>query len=487
MYFTSNKRQHLVFLLSLVAGFLAFYFRWKALGQTEYVNGWDGYFYLIQLRAWIETGAMHSPDASLIYPFMGSLYLFIEDYVLAYKMTAAILSSAFVLLIFAVARRWGASFYLAGLLASISLFSPQLTYFAAQYPKNLLGMTLLLGFFWSVGHQWKILPLLFLLLNYFGHRLSFGLALIFIIVYFLSQRFTWRQLAWASFVLLCIVSLGLLLPGLLHWTDFERLEGLLSKMPHFSPYSFVQEFGKERLTMLWGMEIGMSCVVFFGALFFLFQKKKDARFLGLLAICTFLVFPFFKWSLTSFSYRFFLVFVLLAPCLSIFYFPQGKRWNKVYGMLILILVGMSGYSYQAYQPQLHDPHYKRYAGITKKAMEVLEKGQTELVIAHPALAEFFTFTTQIDAMPWLPEYEIADRKLWRIAAGVRAPLLAYYLTEEEKTSTFRLALRYYLIREATWQKMLATIKEEDLASYQELSGWKNPNRIRPSFLLRKKQ
>ena len=484
MRFISSK--YFSFLFVFVLGLLSFYFRYLAFSQTDYVNGWDGYFYLIQLRSWMETGTMHSPDASMIYPLMAAINLLVEDYLLTYKLTAAILTSIFGTLVFFLSKNWSGSVYLAILLASFSLFSPQLTYFAAQYPKNLLGMVFLLSFFLSLGSKWKILSLVFLVFNYFGHRLSFGMALLFALVYLLRQKLTFRQLLVVGLSIAVIVLLGFSLPGLLHWSDLGRLEGILSSELHFSPYSFIQEFGKNRLSWFWFLEIGLASVSFFTAVLFVLKKEKNINYFAIISLCAILLFPFLKWSLTSFSYRFFLVFVLISPLLFNFYFPKGKTWNKVYLILAIFFLGTSFYSYTSYNPSLHDPNYAKYEKITQGAIAALKSHKPELIIAHNSLAEYFTFTTKIDAMPWLPEYEIAPTALWRIAAGVRAPLIEYYLSEKEKTNTFRLALRYYLIREDTWQKMLATIKEEDLALYQELFNWRNPHRIRPNFLLRKK-
>ena len=484
MSFISNKYRLSLLLATLAI--LSFILRYRAFQQTDFINGWDGYFYLIQLRAWLETGTMHSPDVSLIYPLMASVNFFVEDYLSSYKISAAILTSFFVVIVFFLSHQWSKNIALSIYLASFALFSPQLTYFAAQYPKNLLGVVLFLAFLWSLSSKWTTVTIGLLLVNYFGHRLSFGMALIVLLLYLLVDRFSWRQLLQAALVIVVILLIGWNLPGVLHWTDRTRFEALLTQEMHFSPWSFVQEFGMHRLTYTWIFEIAVACLIFFTAFLFVFKKLKQADFIALLVLCSVLVFPFLQWSLTGFSYRFFLVFVLLSPLLINFYAVDEKLYNSIYLVLALMLVSASFFSIHSYNPSLHDPNYRKYAKITEKATAVLPK-QTELLIAHNALAEYFTYTTKIDAMPWLPEYELDSTALWRIAADVRAPLINHYLSEAEKTNTFRLALRYYLIREDTWQKMLATIKEEDLASYQELFTWRNPHRLRPNYLLRKKK
>jgi hypothetical protein len=44
--------------------------RFRALSVTPFANGWDSYFYLVQLKSWVEQGRMHSPEASLFYPYL---------------------------------------------------------------------------------------------------------------------------------------------------------------------------------------------------------------------------------------------------------------------------------------------------------------------------------------------------------------------------------------------------------------------------------
>jgi len=84
----------------LVLFCLSFLFRYLALQQTTYANGWDAYFYLIQIKSWIEEGTMHSSDSSLIYPLMRVIDWFSDGYVLSFKLTSAFLASTLVVLVY---------------------------------------------------------------------------------------------------------------------------------------------------------------------------------------------------------------------------------------------------------------------------------------------------------------------------------------------------------------------------------------------------
>lgn len=462
-----------------------------AFAQTPFANGWDAYFYLVQIRAWIEDGQMHSPEASLIYPFMRTILWFTGDYVWMYKIGAALLAGAFT-----AAAMWFTSrssliphppFLLLG---AWTVFSPHLTYFAAQYPKNLLGVVLLLFFIGSLQDAktarrvW--VPAMLLIVNYFGHRLTFGLAVAYLIFHLffafgknrLPQVFSPRSLTWLAGGLMVLVVAGQFFPGLFHLTDFGRLAGAGGFRVHFTPYLFVREFWPDgRLSVWWLTEI-LAAV---GAIGFAVVQSPKSN-VPYLLLCLLLLWPFGEWSLTGVSYRMFLVFVLLAPLA----FAQSRISNARFPTLVLLTAAC--FVWKSYDPQKHDPDYAFFQKIATAATGQLKNRGVELVIAHNALAEFFTFTTGTDAMPWLPEYPVAPEKLWRIAADVRPPELEFYGLAPADGLVFRLPGRYILLREDHWQQILAKARTDGDTDFIERAiSWQNPSRMRPAFLLRRKQ
>ena len=465
----------------------------KALLQTPYANGWDSYFYLVQVKALIEEGQMHSSDASLIYPLMLGLQFIFKDYVLSYKITTTLLSTTFTGLVFIFVWKKTNAQSWAFLAAAFTVFSPQLTFFAAQYPKNLLGLVLFLGFLMSLAQRKWIWIVILLILNYFGHRMTMGLCLVLGATYLFfnllqntQERFKWDHKSWLiGLSLLGLIALSFILPGLLNLADVERLEGLLGKQAHFSTYSFwqIMEEGN-RLSIFWKGELVLTNLLFFGMLPYLFFKSSST--LGKAIICSllFLVFPYFEWSQTGFSYRFFLVFILLIPLLISFLPNYYFKQNSIPLSLGLLFLGLSFLSYTSYDPSKHDANYKLYDRITEKALEKLPI-QPELVIAHNALAEYFTFTSGFDAMPWLPEYQIPEDRLWRIATDIRFSEFQALMPPEKEDQVYRLSVNYFLVQEDLWQKVLGKLKQEsDDALFQHLNTWRNPHKIRPAYLLK---
>jgi len=266
----SNSFTRIRYLPGIVLALLSVVIRFKALQQTTFGNGWDAYFYLIQLKSWIEEGSMHTADQSLIYPLLRLVNYWAGDYVLAYKMTAALLAGLATFAIFQVALRWSKSLSIALLIGSISLFSPHLTYFAAQYPKNLLGLVLLFFFLGSRKEKRTYESVVYLIIGFFCHRLTFGVAMIFGLAWLILEYFSLKKVAILLSLGLLFLVLSYLIPGLPNLTDFERFGGLLSSEFQFAPYSFIQTFGTEdRISELWLGEIIIATLIYFLSILFL--------------------------------------------------------------------------------------------------------------------------------------------------------------------------------------------------------------------------
>jgi hypothetical protein len=471
--------------------------RYAAFMQTAFATGWDSYFYLVQLKSIVETGQMHSPEGSLIYPFLRLLYGVTHDYVAALKWGAALLCGLWTGLLFYLPR----SRNMGLLLAAWAVFSPQLTYFAAQYPKNLLGIVLFAAFVLSIeraGKQRVILALILLIVNYFGHRMTFGLCLVYGL---LTLLFQWKKTSlpkWISpmHVLLATLCFGLLfiagrfIPGLASLTDFHRLDGTFSIVPQLAPWSFVSTFGLGKISGWWLFELGVTLLLLLvtglqSVKKMWGERRADAQELAMLTLCVLLLFPFLTWTFLGLSWRFFLVFVLLAPLLL-----REKLFQKVYWAFIPCLLAGAFFSWKSYSPALHDPNYSMFSRVTRNVEKHFDQGaKPELVIAHNALAEYFTFTTGVDAMPWLPEYPIDSMRLWRIATGVRYETLQYYAGPPWKESVFPLGGGYHLLPEFVWQKACSSVRnagDED-AFVAAANSWHNPHQMRPAWLLHRKK
>jgi hypothetical protein len=498
------------------------------------------------------------------------LYQLTGHYVLAYKLGAALFAGGFTAALMAAGYRVAGA-RAAILLGAWTLCSGHLTYFAAQYPKNLLGMSLLLLFVAVLAGtrpRW-IWAAALLILGYFGHRFTFGLSVVFGGLWLLfrygakpwAYLSSWKTGVAAGILLILLLLTAVLSPGLLHWSDGQRLSGHLSARPQWPPWSFYTSFGPERVAIWWRIEIILACLIWLWACLHVLQKawnairlpkpaQADRNAIVLLVLVTCLHFPFLDWSLTGLSYRAFLVFVLISPLLLLNLWPlQGSALTQLRRAVVkasppnplssgagvggeaffaakpnfmntllralmsiairlllqpppllqsppiasnlLSLATLATFSTLAtftYRPSLHDPNYALYRSVTRNSLVRLEnKARPDLVIAPNALAEFFTFHTGIDAMPWQPEYAIAPDRLWRIASGVREPAIRHYAPADSLGPIFTLPGRYLFLQERRWQSAIqAASMTGDTAFVHACRTWPNPSSVRPAFLLRRK-
>jgi len=295
----------------------------SALNRTEYANGWDGYYYLVQLQSLHNTGSMHSPEYSPVYLPLIVLHAITGNYIASYRISAVMIKALFVFSVFTLALSLFRSkpaahphtgFYTALFAATLTAMSPSMNYYCTQFPKNLLGFALMFFFIASVYNlRWtekrQILPslkrempervsfirmlripgiLLLFLAVFFTHRFTAVLSLCFLaLYYFRSIRVLFRQLLAGKkrepggdcsssrqnhrrkplLLLLLVVSfiallaLSHMLPLALSIYDLGRISSNFTSRPNIVPVSFVQSFGIFKLSTAWIVEIVLASVL----------------------------------------------------------------------------------------------------------------------------------------------------------------------------------------------------------------------------------
>jgi hypothetical protein len=208
--------------------------------------------------------------------------------------------------------------------------------------------------------------------------------------------------------------------------------------------------------------------------------KSDGLMIVLLAII--LWFPFYFWEISGAAYRLFHVGVLIVPLILLFLIRDFDFKKTVAIGVIVLLCALSFVSWKSYDPTKQDPPYALYTRVTKTLGGIVKDHQPELIIAHKSLAEFFTYSTGIDAMPWLPDYRIEESKLWRIAFLPYDQLYVHYT----KSTPTPLGGKYYYVSESQWQSYLAQLRKNESADLVDAHlTWQNPNEVRPEFLRKK--
>jgi len=292
----------------------------QALSRTEYANGWDGYYYLVQVQSLHNTGSMHSPEYSLVYLPLIALHAITGNYITSYKLNAVLIESIFVLSVFTLGFSLLKSksnvdtrtaFFAALIAGALSAMSPSLNYFFTQFPKNLLGFALLffaMASVYSTSRIWKgrepasanqdiarntrlsikglstriLGAILLFLATFFTHRFTAVLSLCFLVLYFApsaksllqylwtrkpgSASTSWSQIHKRKLLRLLILLMPFIalfalshrLPLALSIYDLEIITGNFSLRPIFVPVSFIQNFGAFRLSAAWIVEVFLA-------------------------------------------------------------------------------------------------------------------------------------------------------------------------------------------------------------------------------------
>ncbi|MFO7869490.1 MAG: hypothetical protein R6U95_09365 [Bacteroidales bacterium] len=456
----------------------AFILHFISLNQTGYANGWDSYFYLLQVKSLIQDGNLVSSRVSLIYPILSVFVYFCNDYILAWKIFTAILVSLSCIGIYKVITAMHIHSLIALITAAYIAISPHMFYFSAQYTKNILGFVFFLFFLVALYNKNTLFIIITILLNLFTHKLTGFLAIgiyASIIAYTYIYKHTNKKilLLWISIPLILICCI----PTLFDISDLTRQQDLISTTPQWYPILFFKDF-KNVITIAWKTEIIASYVLCIAVLSYNIVYKKNMYYYIIPILFIALNLPFLQWDIQGFSFRFFMFSLLLPPiCIGIILENIQVRKYMYSSIPIILFAGI--FTQHTYSPQLHDPNYEEFEHITENTTNTTAFKQAELIIAHKGLAEFIKFTTNKDAMSWIPEYHIHTDSLWRITAGISTFRLQSFLPD---TSLSVVGYNYHIMREKDWQKFLTDVQKNHTDFYDDYTTWLNPNNKRPAFM-----
>lgn len=168
--------------------------RYAMLYTSAFPIGVDGYFYPIQLRSLLDTGALYYPSSPLSIWLMAPL-AWLTDPITGAKLGAAIGGAAIVFPIYVLGRRIGSA-RSAGMVAAVLVASSaESFYLSAEFVKSGLGLTVAMAYLcalaWTLdahttsvanaertrAGRWS-LTLLALLATALAHKLAFAFALL---------------------------------------------------------------------------------------------------------------------------------------------------------------------------------------------------------------------------------------------------------------------------------------------------------------------
>jgi hypothetical protein len=480
MNWNFRNREQAIFLAAVVFFFVASsIIRYIALAQTPYANGWDGYYYVMQAHSWLTYGNLQSPDYSIIYPYFILLSKLIGDYELAYKVGAALISGGLLISSFSLVYALSGKIHAAILTISFLLFSPTITFFISQFPKNALAVIVLNLLIISIYKKNHLSGITLFALSLLTHRMIAGLSIIIILLAVINTI----NKKWIMGALVIIFTFSLL-PGILHISDFTRFYGQFNWTPQLSTFSFYKLF-ENGISFWWAIELILLSLMIIH-LTYAYIKTRDfksrnpiySKILPVISLIA--IFPFFTMAFGSMGYRFF----MLTPLIVSVYFVSKIQPNRTYSLIIaLLFVVSSAFSFTSYNPYLHDPPNKLYDLIINRLNENYNSNEYPLVIAHKSLAELIIYRTDFDALNWSPPKTANPDSVLRIIHNIEYYHFSKYLFKKEVGFVKKLTMHYYAVPESSWKKFLKLVKEkEDYKLMELIKSGNNPLEQRPQYL-----
>lgn len=463
----SLKRNELI--LWLIGAFaITFLFHFLPLLSSPFAPGWDSYFYLVQAKSFIQEGHMHSSRLSLFYSLLIGLSYITSDYVLSYKLLLAFGASSIpTLLCFFGIKNGTHRFWLVVIIVWCCL-SPHYHYFCTQFCKNTLGVSFMLGTLFSLFNKKWGYAALFTALSIFTHKLTGIISIVAFSVALITIIKSKKRVVLLTTLLLSGIGIPFLFPQILSFDDLLRQTDALQWTPSWQPYAFSIEFDS-RISTFWHIEIWSTAIMSLILPLVLFRMRTRKEALIYMVISLICLFPFLVWNKDGFAFR----LLILLPILVLSMLILIRDLKFITFVLALIFIGNSCLGYFKYEPEHYDPNFPEYAFVTRKVSKLLPIDFDGLIVTHRGLAEFITFHLKVDAMPWRADYDIPDKHYLRLAYIPKSRMINLPDSVVREVS-----MNYYLLPESAWQ---AILKDVGPSRFDDLTTWKNPQRIRPPF------
>jgi len=464
-----KKQYHLPIAYFLAVSVVVIY--WIAqVFRSPVADGFDGYYYVMQVNHLFREGAMHSSDFSLIYLPLILLGLVFPP-LLSYKITVVLIGVLFTLSGYRFVRKSG-SRAMALMAVFYILLSPSVLFFTLQFPKNLLGILVLLNFLSCLKGRKSRRAVLWFILLAFSHRLAFCMGLACLLFSLAVGRKILKYIIPSLFLLLIV----LLIPGLLNIFDFQRIIfNDLDLFGYWGPVEFYQ------LWDLWRQPSWIFDFLFIHLILILsllhFVKRKF-RIPELYYLILLLVVPLWAYSSGSLSYRLSLNGFLLLPLI---YFSFSDTGAEKKAMIPLLSISFLFAFFPRYDHSKFNPPIETYRDISSAINEELHGREVDLVIAHKGIKEQIILNTDLEASNWAPE-EYTD-STYRVFTGISDYLLLQYLDSRELSAIISLPRGYYLVSETLFQKLIERIGvNEGPDVLRRINTWQNPLRQKPDYL-----
>ena len=533
--FTKSGRTLLFFLVLLSFAFVAG-IRFFMLQKSPEPNGLDGYFYALQAKSLMETGHLENPGFQCGYYLCGICSVICRNPIAGVKIWSAFSSAGISLAIFLLIYSLTGKIILSILGFFLAAASPTITLMGINYINNQTGVLFLILYAASLSKVSKIfscksyalsskisfctITFCLLILSILSHKLTLVFSIFLTLVFLLPIFFRILKKYRALNFLVWTFGILILLAGGFFALKFFRLHSpRFANAFSFPTLPIFSRKSKGSSLALDAVEMSVYAPLLYLAAICVLIKKCPCR--HLLILVPALYFPF--WNLESdMGQRLWMTAVPLGIPLCLFFLhtifwgrdyrvkPDNDmvadngmksdndmkfdddmksdddmvsgRWGRL-GMsaLAFLLLIATIFTPHVYDPKT-DPPYAYY----KKVVRDIDLQKDSLLIAHLGLNHVYTYEKDLkDCLNWLPNFDVAKEKLWRLSYGVSERRIREVLEScNEIPVTARDLIRgidsnYVLLREDLWQEYLSH-EESDIAD--ALCNWYNPHEVRPDYI-----
>ncbi len=451
-----------IWVIGLLLALFSFIITWLVLNKTHHANGWDGYYYVMQIHTFFRDGVMHASDRSLFYSFLIGLSYVCPNEVITVKIGTSILSMLFTVICFSIVLN-KYNWKIATFISIITIVSPMATFFAIQFPKNLMGICFLLIFMSMIdqdNYKWAIV---FFIGSFLIHRSSAVIALLYICNIQIGIFFRYKVITVISIILIFLIIISsLFMKGTIHWSDLMRFKDSFNIRPQIAFYSFY-DIWNSKINLMWIIELILA---FIGIVVYTYNSIKTRKNYLWIFIMIILLFPFFKLDTSTIGYRLFLVAYMLFMT-SVFPDILLVIKDKMFMTVGILLLLMFPFTYQSYVPSFFDLPYDNYMAIS---LIVKQKKKHSLVIAHKGLKEILVLKG-IEAINWnLLDTINTDR----IIHG-----MTFYELKKLNYKEY-LGNGYFITTNKDWQHFCKLEHSQNVKN--KIYSWANPYQTKPYFL-----
>lgn len=445
----------LSWLVVVGVGLLAAALRLPLLWDDAWAPGYDGGYYVLQVRSWIE-GAPIFADRSLVYPVLALLAGLVGDVVLSNKLAATGFAALTASLGAFGTLRWTGSKPAAAALGLWWACSPLHLGVSAEFLKNAAGLVVLAVLFASLprceGSWRRLLPVaLLLVLGPAVHKLTGALGLVLALGYGAMTLLRGRPWVWLG---LGAAAVGGLLVGVLRPVDLLRVgeEGIGRRALIGGPLSAPEE-----------LEAVLVHLAPLGLMALCWRAERRAMGAGLVLValaCTAPGLPF-GWDLTS--WRLLLMgFVGLGACAALL----AERWPWL--TLPVAALSLAQAPGSAQHQAEREPDYEAWLEQVLVLQEHVPP--TDRIVAHRGLCGFVWAAADRVCENFQPQGELQG--WWRIAFGMGEQRLQPYC------DAVPLVDGYVLVPETCWQDF----RDDHVDRFSLLRDPRNPFQPRPAFV-----